>query len=237
MLMQEGGEMLRKRQFKKQQKKLLAQQPAKKNQQIKSSEAFKRASDQYQKIPQWVRNKGVSYLSEYLQYKKLARKADSRLRAIESYAQQTHYKGIERYAYARAMRDIELWSGSGKKRFDTKPPDTLEGIRAKVNDIKTFLESPTSTKAGVTDIYKKRADTINKEYGTNFTWQELADYYTSTSHEKAAELYGSSTELLAFAAETHRIDVNAIRDTLKRKYANIDYVRQELKKKGWKVSR
>lgn len=228
---------MRKRQFKKQQKKLLAQQAAKKNQQIKSSESFKRAAEQYQKIPKYVRNKGVAYLSEYLEYKKLARKADARLRAIETYAQQKYYKGIERYAYARAIRDIELWSGSGKKRFDTKPPDTLEGIRAKINDIKTFLESPTSTKTGVTEIYIKRAKSINEKYGTNFTWQELASYYTSTAHEKAAEKYGSSTELFAFASELNKVDPDKIAKHLQSAYANVDYVKAQLKKDGWKVNK
>lgn len=227
---------MRKRQYKKQQKKLLAQQAGKSTQKIRTGDSFKRAAEQYQKLPQYVRSKGVAYLAEYIEYKKLARKADSRLRAIEKYAGQKYYKGIERYAYARAMRDIELWSGSGKKRFDTKPPDSLQGIRAKINDIKTFLESPTSTKAGVTEIYKKRADTINKEYGTNLTWQEIADYYTSTAHERAAELYGSKTELMVFASEIHKVDPDKIKSSLKRYYANVEYVRENLKKKGWKVN-
>lgn len=227
---------MRKRQYKKLQKKLLAQQAGKSTQKIRTSDSFKRAAEQYQKLPQYVRSKGIAYLAEYIEYKKLARKADSRLRAIEKYAKQKYYTGIERYAYARAMRDIELWSGSGKKRFDTKPPDSLQGIRAKINDIKTFLESPTSTKAGVTEIYKKRADTINKEYGTDLTWQEIADYYTSTAHERAAELYGSKTELMVFASEINKVDPDKIKSTLKRYYANVEYVRENLKKKGWKVN-
>lgn len=227
---------MRKRQYKKQQKKLLAQQAGKSAQKIRTRDSFKRAAEQYQKLPQYVRSKGVAYLAEYIEYKKLARKADSRLRAIEKYAKQKYYTGIERYAYARAMRDTELWSGSGKKRFDTKPPDSLQGIRAKINDIKTFLESPTSTKAGVIEIYKKRADTINKEYGTNLTWQEIADYYTSTAHERAAELYGSKTELMVFASEINKVDPDKIKLSLKRYYANVEYVRENLKKKGWKVN-
>ena len=227
---------MRKRQYKKQQKKLLAQQAGKNTQKIRTSDSFKRAAEQYQKLPQYVRSKGVAYLAEYIEYKKLARKADARLRAIEKYSEQKYYKGIERYAYARAIRDIELWSGSGKKRFDTKPPDSLQGIRAKINDIKTFLESPTSTKAGVTEIYKKRADAINERYGTDLTWQQIADYYTSAAHEKAAEMYGSKTELLVFASEVSKVDVDKINSTLRRNYANIEYVRENLKKKGWKVN-
>ena len=242
---------MRKRQFKKQQKKLLlghgrsyklGKSAAKtQNKRQESNDlsllAFRKAAEAYQKtIPEYVRNKGAAYVSEYLEYKKLARKADRRLRALEAYAQEKYYKGIERYAYARAMHDIEMWSGPGSKRFDTKPPEDLKGLRAKMNDIKLFLESPTSTKRGVTEIYKKRADTINKEYGTNLTWQEIADYYTSEAHEKAAQLYGSKTELLAFASEIRKVDVDRIRGTLKQRYANVDYVRQSLKQKGWKVN-
>lgn len=239
---------MRKRQFKKQQKKLQSGQSkgyrlwknankSKVNYNKPAvSESFAKAAKEYQKIPEYIRKKGVAYVAEYIEYKKLARKADNRLRAIERYSEQEYYKGIERYAYARAMRDIEIWSGSGKKRFETKPPDSLQGIRAKINDIKNFLESPTSTKAGVTEIYKKRADTINERFGTKLTWQQIADYYTSTAHEKAAEMYGSKTELLVFASEVSKIDIDKINSTLRRNYSNIEYVRENLKKKGWKVN-
>lgn len=227
---------MRKRQYKKIQKKLLAQQAGKNTQKIRTTDSFKRAAEQYQKLPQYVRSKGIAYLAEYIEYKKLARKADARLRAIEKYSEQKYYKGIERYAYARAIRDIELWSGTGKKRFDTKPPDSLQGIRAKINDIKTFLELPTSTKAGVTAIYVKRAESINKKYGTDLTWRQVADYYTSKAHEKAAEKYGSKTELLVFATEVSTVDINALTEELRSRYANIEYVRENLKKKGWKVN-
>lgn len=244
---------MRKRQFKKQQKKLqlgigrsyklgksitktkIKAQRSNKPPNIIS--AFDKASENYQKIPEYVRKKGVAYISEYIEYKKLARKADRRLRAIEAYSNDEFYRGIKKYAYARAIRDIELWSGEGSKRFDTKPPESLEGIRAKINDIKTFLEAPSSTKTGITNIYKKRAQTINERYGTKFTWQDIAKYYTSAAHEKAAEMYGSKTELLAFASEINKIDVNKIKNTLDQKYANLDYVKAELKKKGWKVNK
>lgn len=239
---------MRKRQFKKQQKKLQSGQSkgyrlwknankSKVNYNKPAvSESFAKAAKEYQKIPEYIRKKGVAYVAEYIEYKKLARKADNRLRAIERYSEQEYYKGIERYAYARAMRDIEIWSGSGKKRFETKPPDTLQGIRAKINDIVNFLESPTSTKKGVTEIYIKRAESINKKFGTNLTWKELADYYTSKAHTKEGSKYGSDTELLVFATEISTVDVDALTEELRDKYANVEYVRKNLKKKGWKVN-
>lgn len=131
------------------------------------------------------------------EYKKLAKKADRRLRALESYAHDKHFSGIKGYAYARAMRDIQQYSGVGAKRFDTKAPENTNQLKAKINDIKQFLDAPTSTKTGVKQIYQKRADTININQGTNFSWQDLANYFESASSEKIAKEYGSKTMIMA----------------------------------------
>lgn len=129
------------------------------------------------------------------EYHKLAKKADQRLRALEAYSYDKNYKDIKRYAYAKAMQDIKIWSGGAAKRFETKAPDSEADLKAKINDIKRFLESPTSTKRGVTAIYKKRADTINKKYNTSFTWQQLAKYYETGLADKMSKEYGSKTAL------------------------------------------
>lgn len=129
------------------------------------------------------------------EYHKLAKKADQRLRALEAYSYDKNYHDIKRYAYAKAMQDIKIWSGGSAKRFETAAPEKESDLIAKINDIKRFLESPTSTKRGVTAIYKKRADTINSNYGTNLTWQQLATYYESGLADKMNKEYGSKTAL------------------------------------------
>lgn len=132
-------------------------------------------------------------------YHALAKKADARLRALEGYSYDKYYKDIKRYAYAKAMEDIKVWSGGSARRFETNMPDETEAqrneIKAKMVDIQRFLDMPTSTKRGVTAIYKKRADTINERYGTNFTWQQLAKYYESGMADKLSKEYGSKTAL------------------------------------------
>lgn len=132
------------------------------------------------------------------EYRKLAKRADQRLVRLEGYKHDKNYATATQWAYAKAQKDIDKWGGTN--RFNTKPPATKTMLEAKINDIKNFLDSPTSTKAGITSVYKKRADTINKKYGTNFKWQDLATYYTSGMADKMDSKFGSKTALKTIAA-------------------------------------
>lgn len=137
-------------------------------------------------------------------YRRLAKTADQRLVRLERYGDDEFYKTARQWAYARAVKDIKKWLKPGqsypdKFRFNTAPPKTQEDLLAKINDIKTFISSPTSTKQGITDVYKKRAATVNKKYGTNFTWQQLAKYYTSGQAEIWDAKFGSKTALRTIA--------------------------------------
>lgn len=128
-------------------------------------------------------------------YKRLAKTADQRLVRLESYEHDAMYKPATQWAYKKALKDIHKWSGSDANRFNVKPPEDPEKLLAKINDIRSFIESPTSTKKGITDVYKKRADTINKKYGTSFTWQQLAKYYQSGQAKIWDSKFGSKTAL------------------------------------------
>lgn len=114
------------------------------------------------------------------EYRKLAKRADSRLVRLEGYRHQEGMKGIEMYAYRTALNDIRSWSGEGKKRFNTAPPESASLLRQKIADINKFLNSQTSTYKGVVNMYKKRAEQLNQNriiWGDNkgtFSWQ---DYY------------------------------------------------------------
>lgn len=132
-------------------------------------------------------------------YRTLAKSADQRLVRLEAYQHDKDFKPATKWAYARAMHDIEQWSGSEAKRFNTAPPESKTDLVSKIQDIKHFLESPTSTKKGIIDVYKKRADTINKKYGTNFTWKDLAQYFDSAANDKLDAKYGSKTAIRVFA--------------------------------------
>lgn len=134
------------------------------------------------------------------EYNKLAKKADRRMRELEDLAKQKGFKNVKKYAYARAKRDIKAWTpkGQGRKkpRWQRAIPEDTRSLKAKIKDIETFLNSPTSSKRGIMRVYKNRADAINKKYKTNFTWQTLASYFDTGLYDKT-EGYGSKTVLIA----------------------------------------
>lgn len=126
-------------------------------------------------------------------YRQLARTADKRLIQLEALSHSEGYRNVKAWSYSRAMYDIKYWGGD--KRFNTAPPATYQQLRGKVNDIMHFLKSPTSTKTGITKTYKNRADTINRKFGTNFTWEDLGNFFESDLWQKLDSEYGSGTAL------------------------------------------
>ena len=138
-------------------------------------------------------------------YRTLAKSADQRLVRLEQYSKDKSFKGATKWAYARANHDIEVWSGKEAKRFNTAPPESDTELLSKIQDIKHFLESPTSTKKGIIEVYKKRADSINKTMRKDdpnwkdLTWKDMAQYFDSKLHEKLDKKYGSKTALQVYA--------------------------------------
>ena len=132
-------------------------------------------------------------------YRRIAKVADQRLVRLESLRHQKHFKNVDKYAYARAMRDIESYGG--KKRWNTKPPESERLLKEKISDIIRFIESPTSTKKGITEVMQKRADTINEKLGLKgnqmLSWQDFANITDSGALDRLISSYGSET---AFAA-------------------------------------
>lgn len=132
-------------------------------------------------------------------YKRLAKVADQRLVSLEAYQHEQGFEGVLTYAYARAIEDIKTYSGEGAKRFNTKAPANLKTLERKVNDILRFLNSPTSTKRGVESVYKKRAETINKKYGTNFSWQELGRFFEQNIDAQLEKAQERTSDLILIA--------------------------------------
>lgn len=128
------------------------------------------------------------------EYRRLAKQADQRLVRIEQdYSKREGFKDIKQYAYRVAMRDIRSWSGDRAKRFNTKAPANTNQLKAKIADIKKFLESKTSTLSGVKKVYDKRTNTINDKYGTDFSRSELSDFFNSALYKKMDKLYYADT--------------------------------------------
>lgn len=135
-------------------------------------------------------------------YRRLAKAADQRMVRLERYKDDQYFHVAQNWAYARAKKDIQKWNKGkipDKYRFNVDMPKTFEGLVSKISDIQGFLSSPTSTKAGIIEVYKKRADTVNKRYGTKFTWKQLAKYYDSGQAKLWDKKFGSKTALRTIA--------------------------------------
>lgn len=131
-----------------------------------------------------------------LKLSKLQKKADRRMRELEKLAETEEFKSATRFAYRRAAKDAMIWGGNpDKPRFDIKIPDTMrkDQIQAKIHDIESFLEKPSSSKSGIINIYKKTAETLNtseefKKYDLNLSWDQLKTFFESDLYKKLRPL-------------------------------------------------
>ena len=117
-------------------------------------------------------------------YRRIAKVADQRLVRLEKLADEAGYGNATQWAYKRAMRDIAQWSGEGATRFNTKPPEKAHQLQAKINDIKTFLGSESSTKLGIKATYQQRINTLNTKYGTKYQADDLQKLFSSSLWKK-----------------------------------------------------
>ena len=117
-------------------------------------------------------------------YRRIAKVADQRLVRLEKLADQAGYGNATQWAYKRAMRDIAQWSGESATRFNTKPPEKAHQLQAKINDIKTFLGSESSTKSGIKATYQQRINTLNTKYGTKYQTDDLQKLFSSSLWKK-----------------------------------------------------
>lgn len=138
----------------------------------------------------------------------LAKMADQRLVRLEKLAAQENYEGVLSYAYESAMYDVKALSGNpNAKRFNVVTQKTKMGepnkvvLHQKISAVKKFLESPTSMKSTIKDVYEKRTRSINEKFGSDMTWQQAGRFFESAAYEKMkSKGYTSSAIGKAFAA-------------------------------------
>lgn len=178
-----------------------------------------------------IKKKGPAPFDDLLkEYRRLAKRADQRLVRLERYMKRPGMEELSKGAYSRAMDDIEVWSGKGKKRFNTSPPKSSEGLQAKINDIKAFLRSDTSTMAPGIDTrgfsissYEKMAQTFNQRYGTQLSWKEISAFYQSSKYKKISErIQASKTIAMALG----------VFDELRKKGRTNKDLMEEIRKQG-----
>lgn len=146
--------------------------------------------------------------SDKAYYVRLAKVADQRLVRIEKLSEQKGYEAVTSYSYATAMNDLKNF---GQTRFNAKVPDpsTEEGaflFREKLAAVKEFLRAPSSTKSGIKSVYEDKVNTMNERYGTDFTWQDMADFFNTGYAQKLFnELKASKTVMKAIGVIQHNL--------------------------------
>lgn len=156
----------------------------------------------------------LDYIALRSEYVKLAKRADQRLVRLEQLEAKPGFENVTKYAYAWAQKNLQRWSGKPEgSRFNAAIPSDIKSLEAKLHIVKQFLDMQTSTKGGILKTYKKRADALNKKYGTNFTWQDLSKYFNSSIAERAAAKFGSKTALRVIGQMQKKSDevINAIK--------------------------
>lgn len=134
------------------------------------------------------------------EYRELANEANARMRALEQLAKNPEYKAVLGYAYKDVLHDLEALTGRKRflhniERLSAKNTD-IRHLTALINVAKTFLDSPSSTKEGIDQVYGKRADTINEKFGTNFTSEDMKTFFESSVWEKLKDRLGSPVAML-----------------------------------------
>lgn len=163
------------------------------------------------------KNLNPEYLALRQEYVKLAKRADQRMVRIEQLAQDPMYKGVKYYAYRWAQKNLKVWSGEKDTllRFNADIPNNKKSLKKKIRIAKQFLDMPTSTKTGIKETFKKKAEDFNELHGTDFTWEQLSTYFHSGLSANADAAFGSSTALELIAEMQRRRDevIEAIKES------------------------
>lgn len=130
------------------------------------------------------------------QYKRLVHNVNLRIDKLRELSKEEGFKGITKWSMQKLQYEAGLHGYLTEKgRISSVVPTSKREFNKRLKELQTFLTAPTSTRAGIMEIYQKRADTINKRYGTNFDWQDLGKYFESGLSEKYDTKYGSKTAL------------------------------------------
>ena len=142
-------------------------------------------------------------------YNKMARAANKQLYRLEQYSERPGYENITKYAYAKAMKNIKKRHGDNVRFSVVNEDYDLRRLRGDINAVLEFMNSPSRTLKGIQEIYQRKADTINKKFETNFTWETMINYYSNGLDAKLDKQYGSKTALTIFG-EFQKKDVEEL---------------------------
>ena len=159
-------------------------------------------------------------------YNKLASAIDKRQERLKKLSGQKNFKNVMDWAYAKAQKLMKSWFGEKAKSFRRKPPmkdgkvDT-DLLGKRIKDMERIMKLPSGTKSGIVGIYKKRAETLNQNYGTSFKWDDLADFFENGDFEKNRKNYGSDTYTTAIGVLQEN-EKQILDDIKKKKETNLN---------------
>lgn len=140
-------------------------------------------------------------------YRNLVDMANRRMRRlVEMEKNDPLYKGVTNFAYKKAVADIKALTGKEMKGFSVALPKTKTGevdrrsADRRLNAVKQFLESATSTRGGINKVFQQRAKALNESMGTNFTWQEMVRFWNNERSQVEFKKMASSTFIKAMAS-------------------------------------
>lgn len=144
---------------------------------------------------------------------------------LEKLAENPEYKAVLGYAYKNVANDLKALTGRSRfshdiEKLSAKETD-IRQLKALINTAKSFLEAPSSLKSGIDKTYSKRAKTLNKKYGTDFSKDDIKTFFESSIFEKMKNRLGS-----AAAVKT----VGKIQKSAKKIVNDIDAARKAHKK-------
>lgn len=138
------------------------------------------------------------------EYIRMAEAANKRLQRLEQYAQQPGYENILSYAYKGAISDIKALRGEGYARFSRVPASSKRELKKQINIVKSFMETPSSTKRGITKIYKKRAESLSQDLGVKITWEDLRSIFETGLYDLLYQVFGDSKIVMKCIANITR---------------------------------
>lgn len=138
------------------------------------------------------------------EYQKLAKTANRRMYKLEKLAEHPDYKAVLGYAYKDVAHELEI-RGLGRRfpmsvaRMSANKTD-IRALKALINTLQDFLDAPSSTKRGIDKTYSRRAQSLNKQYGTDFTPENMRDFFEASVWKKINDRFGSKTAMRVIGA-------------------------------------
>lgn len=128
-------------------------------------------------------------------------RANMMLLNLERLAKESEFAGIEQFSYSKAMRVIKETRGEGYKRFNM--PKNTHQMEKVLSAVDEFLESPTSSKKGIEELYEKNANFFNEQFGSKYSWQKMGSFLKAAGFEDLKTMY-LSTKAIQIVGEMYK---------------------------------